>query len=228
MSTCSPDDIPPNLKMLALDACSDALNAEQRILVVEYLFRRVLSSKKLWRSKAPYYEDALQEALEYCFQNLEEYVQKYIDVQTFMTWVNDWIIKKLRLYRDRQNSQRQRQTFSPLDSGGYDPLQQLPARDDSNLSLAIWDELMEWINADLEKNLQNRVCKRFPHINAQCLLVRKLSLDNASWEIICQDLKCPPIEAKYLAQWYSRHCYPLLRSWGMEKGYLNNSDVIGN
>lgn len=214
--------------MLAQEACSVTLNREQRILITERLFHQVLKSRKLWHSRVPYYEDALQEALEYCLQNLEEYVQGYAEVQTFMTWVNDWIIKKLRLYRDRQNRQIQRQAFGSSEKNGYNPLQELPARDDSNLSLAMWDELMEWINADTEGYLRNRVCKRFPNINAQCLLIRKLSLDNASWEVVCQDLKCPPTEAKYLAQWYSKYCYPLLRNWGRQQGYINNTNFHGN
>ncbi len=212
------------LQILAKEACSTSITTEQRILIVERLFRHVLKSGKLWRSRVPYYEDALQEALEYCSQNLEEYIHEYAELQTFMTWINDWIIKKLRLYRDRQNRQNQRHVSKPSVQEGYDPLQQLPASNDSDSSLAMWDELMQWIYSDPEEKLRSRVCKRFPTINAQRLLVRKLSLDNASWEVISEEFECPPSQAKYLAQWYSRYCYPLLRHWGIKEGYLNSAE----
>ncbi|AFY39975.1 hypothetical protein Lepto7376_3815 [[Leptolyngbya] sp. PCC 7376] len=209
------------LQKLVMEAHATELGTPKYIRLIDRIFIGVMNSKKLWKSKEVFYEDALQEALEYCLQNLTEYVEQYSKLQRFMTWINDWVRKKLRLYRDRQNRQRKRQiNIYSADKDKDDLLEELPSRTDLNPSLSMWNELLEWIETDPEKVLISRKCKRFAFINAQVLLLRKLSLDNTSWETVAEDLGCPTSEGKYLAQWYSRYCNPIIREWGENKGFI--------
>lgn len=186
------------------------------------MVRLVMRSGKLWRESSVYYADALQEMWEYCFQYIDHPEKGYNpSVCTVTTWLDDRLKKILRRYRDRKRRQQQRH-LSPFQAGGgqvVDPVDTLVSPADAQGALRIWGHLITWVRNDPDRLLRDRICMRYPQINAQTLLLRRLPPHEQSWDDIAAEFL---VDKKYIAQWYSRYCNSLLREWGRTQGYLNH------
>jgi hypothetical protein len=178
-----------------------------------------MQSGKLWRGysfQQEYYNDAFQEMWEFSFQHLDTYNP---DLQEVTTWLNDTLKRILNKYEKRRQRENARlvpklQTAEDL----FDPIDILPSPPDACLSLDLLEKLWHWVNTDSENLLQSRICTRYTHINAQTLLQRRLPPQEFSWETIAKELNA---DKTYLSKWYSQYCYPLLRQWAYDQGYLD-------
>lgn len=218
-------ELEKQLRQLVVEISGYPIDSVERQSAFSKVVQLVMRSRKLWRESTPYYPDALQEMWEYCFQNIDHPEQGYNpDICGVVTWLDDRLKKILRRHRDRARRQRSRQAFSTQLQDGQvlDPVDRLMAPPDPQSALDLWIQLLEWVKADPEEILSSRVCLRYPHINAQTLLLRRLPPDEQSWDIIATDLSA---NKTYIAQWYSRYCNPLLRTWGKSQGYLDNTDI---
>lgn len=210
------------LRHLVIEACSSPVGSAERQSAFSEIFRLVMKSKKLWRESSPYYADALQEMWEYCFLKLDDPEDGYkSDVCRVTTWLDNRLKKILRRYRDRSRRQLDRYAFTiQFDDGQIlDPVDSLMAPPDSQFALDMLTHLLNWVSEDPDHSLRNRVCAKYPKINAQVLLLRRLPPREQSWTDISVELGA---DKTYIAQWYSRYCNPFLRDWGRIHGYLDN------
>lgn len=215
-------DLNQQLKMLVEDARSFPAGSPERQGAFAEIVRLVMRSGKLWRESTAYYPDSLQEMWEYCFRYIDHPEKGYdSSVCTVVTWLDDRLKKNLRRYRDRKYRQQKRHVFAlRSDEGQFvDPVEALASPADSHTALKIWASLIRWVQADPEHRLRQRKCVRYPQINAQILLLKRLPPDEQSWEDIAAEFSA---DKKYIAQWYSRYCNSLLREWGRAEGYLEN------
>ena len=218
LASCQLDS---HLRCLAADACRYDAGDPKRQLVFGEIVHLVMQSRRLWRESSPYYPDALQEMWEYCFLKLDDPDDGYNpDVCRVTTWLDDRLKKILRRYRDRTRRQLTRQIFAiRFDDGRLlDPVDSLVAPPDPQSALDIWAHLLDWVLEDPGQRLRSRVCSRYPKINAQVLLLRRLPPNEQSWDQIAAEFMA---DKTYIAQWYSRYCNALLRDWGRLQGYLD-------
>ena len=225
VSTKAPDrvvhQLDIKLRHLVTEACRHPIGSPKRQAAFSEIFRLVMCSKKLWRESTPYYADALQEMWEYCFLKVDDPEDGYQpDVCRVTTWLDNRLKKILRRYRDRSRRQLNRHAFAVQFEDGQvlDPVDNLMAPPDSQYALDMLTHLLSWVTEDPDEVLRSRVCAKYPNVNAQTLLLRRLPPMEQSWGDIAVALGA---DKTYIAQWYSRYCNPFLRDWGRANGYID-------
>ena len=178
---------------------------------------------RLWKERTLYYNDALQQMWEYCCQHPEEYDP---NLKQVITWLDDELKKRLRRYRYAQKKQRERQlTALSTDSGKItDPVDNLKARPDIQPVLDIWSKTLNWVQTDPEGVLHSTCFRKRPEVNCQALFLGRFPTETP-WNKIAERLELTPAEAKDLPKWYNRRCLPLLRKFGAERGYIEESKL---
>ncbi|MEB3180284.1 MAG: sigma-70 family RNA polymerase sigma factor [Nostocaceae cyanobacterium] len=216
------DELDKYLRQLVAQACAAPPGSVERQQILQEIHQRVMRSGRLWQKEKskPYYADALQDMWEYCFQHLDEYDPQ---INEFITWLNDRFGNNLRSYGDRTYRQRNRQAplFQTEDGQIVHPIDGLVAPPDIQPVLEIWNAILAWVESDPEGILHNTCFKNRPEINAQVLLLQQLSPQKVSWDTIAARFNLSPKDARYLPQWYSRHCNRLLRQFGKDRGYID-------
>lgn len=194
-----------------------AADRERRQKFTE-IFRLVSRSRKLWRENTPYYEDALQEMWEYCYQNLEEYDPT---IKGVITWLDDELKKRLRKYRSRWIRQQQRQaTDRQTDEGQTRAIEDnIPSPPDLQPVLEIQKTTLSWVLCDPDRTLRDKWFRERREINARALIRRRFPVD-MPWRVIATEFSLTEAEAKDLPKFYSRKCLPLLREFGAAQGYI--------
>ncbi len=225
VSTKAPDrvvnQLDIKLRHLVAEACRHPIGSPKRQAAFSEIFRLVMCSKKLWRESTPYYADALQEMWEYCFLKVDDPDDGYQpDVCRVTTWLDNRLKKILRRYRDRSRRQLNRHAFAVQFEDGQvlDPVDNLMAPPDSQYAIDMLTHLLNWVTEDPDEVLRSRVCAKYPNVNAQTLLLRRLPPMEQSWGDIAVALGA---DKTYIAQWYSRYCNPFLRDWGRANGYID-------
>ncbi|MBO9998641.1 MAG: sigma-70 family RNA polymerase sigma factor [Cyanobacteria bacterium SID2] len=216
------DDLNERLCQLVVEArnCpSGSLARQQRLYQIYQLVRK---SGKLWRDSASYYNDALQEMWEYCFQHLEEYDPT---VKRVVTWLDDELKRRLRRYRDRHRRETHRQIAPSLTEEGSicDPVDNLPAKPDVQPVLDIWNNTVDWVHRDSEKRLRKTCFRHRSNVNCQVLFLKRFP-EETPWKTIAEELDLDEAETKDIPKWYNRRCLPLLRDFGASQGYIDESD----
>ena len=197
-----------------------SLERQQRISEV---YRLVMQSGKLWRESSPYYTDALQEMWEYCCQYPEAYDPT---VKRVITWLDDYLKKRLRRYRDARYKHQQR-LLIVLETEKEQPtevVEHLSAPPDIQPTLDIWQATLDWVRTDPDGTLHRTIFRKRPAINGQVLILRRLPPDTP-WSIIAADLKLTPAEAKDLPKFYHRKCLPLLRKFALSQGFIEEQET---
>jgi hypothetical protein len=217
------DNLNKKLRQLIAFACTSTPGSLERQQQLNQIYRLVMKSGKLWKERAPYYSDALQEMWEYCFRHLEEYDPT---VKEVITWLDDELKKRLRRYRYAYQKQHQRHITIQAreEDESSDPVNALRASPDIQQVLDIWEKTIEWVRTDPDKVLRNTYFRKRPEINCQALFLLRFP-DEISWNVIAQKFDLTPAEAKDLPKWYNRRCLPLLREFGVSQGYLETIAV---
>ncbi len=212
------NDLNQQLCQLIAEARHYPLKSLERRQRIGEVHRLVMKSGKLWRENSPYYTDALQEMWEYCCQHPEEYDPT---VKRVITWLNDYLQKRLRRYRDARNRQQQRllRNLETEEGQTTNALENLPAPPDIQLTLDIWQAALDWIRADPSGVLRRTVFRKRPEINGQVLILRRLPPDKP-WSTIAAEFKLTSAEAKDLPKFYHRKCLPLLRKFARSQGFI--------
>ena len=215
----STEQLQAELSQLIAEALTFPPTSAERRQRLHRLYVKVMRSGKLWRDRAAYYNDALQDTWEYCFQHLEDYDPTLNNVTT---WIDNQLKKRLRTYRDRQSRDRQRHasTFIAEDGQRVDPAERIVARPDPQPALDLWQKTLHWVQTDPDNVLRNKCFRKRPEINAQVLILKRLPPESESWAAIANEFNLNPAEAKDLPKWYNRYCKPLLREFGQAQGYL--------
>lgn len=212
------EDLKEKLRKLAAEACTHPMGSRLRQRKLSEIYRLVMKSGKLWKSREQYYNDALQEMWIHCCQNIDEYNPQ---IKGVITWLDDELKKRLRRYRDRKYRDQNRQ-ITPRQTEGEprkDPVARTEARPDIQPALEIWEETVNWVRTDPEEILSKTCFKHRSDINCQSLFL--LRFPNAPpWKTIAEGFGLNEADTKYLPKWYNRSCLPLLRAFGVSQGYL--------
>ncbi|MBD2058095.1 sigma-70 family RNA polymerase sigma factor [Oculatella sp. FACHB-28] len=215
-------DLDETLRQLVAEACTHPPKSVDRQRALQEIYRLVMKSGKLWREYTPYYADALQQMWEYCCQHLEEYDPTLSGV---ITWLDNYLKKQLRLFRDRQSRDYKRRAgIEQTEQGNFvDPVDRLPARPELEPTLDVWEKTMNWVQTDPQGILQATCFRKRVDINAQTLFLMRFPSET-SWQVIADRFHLTPAEAKDLPKFYNRRCLPLLRNFGISQGYLDEEE----
>lgn len=215
------DELEQKLRQLIAEACTHAPKSLQRRQIISEVHRLVMKSGKLWQEYTPYYNDALQQMWEYCAKHPEEYNPQ---IKGVITWLDDYLKKRLRNFRDAKYRQRRRQLNSVETHSGqtFDPVANLVAPADIQPVLDMWQKTLDWVTTDPQGVLNCRCFRKCKHINCQALILQRFPPD-VPWQTIAANLQLTPAESKDLPKFYSRKCLPLLRQFGINQGYLEQS-----
>jgi len=147
---------------------------------------------------------------------------KQVVLSQLVAKLNDRFGRNLRNYGDRNYRQRTRQAASVETEDGQtrDPIDGLVAPPDLEPVLDMWNAILDWVRADPDGTLRQTCFKNRPEINAQVLLLQQLPPHTVAWDTIVARFNLSPADARYLPQWYSRHCNRLLRQFGKNQGYI--------
>lgn len=173
----------------------------------QYLLSRAirLITPHLWKECSSYYDDALQQVWLYFLQNIDNYDSSR---STVVTWLNYYLRRRLQDLRKDEALQRARyiDTF-------VDVLDTIPAPE-GNLDWAMEREVWAWV--DSSEELRKTHLKGHPFVNCQFLIKKRLP-PVSSWQEISKELGIP---IPTLASFYQRQCWPRLRKFGEDSGYL--------
>ena len=212
------DKLDEKLRQLIAEACSYPAKSLQRQQRLSEVYRLVTKSRKLWREPVPYYNDALQEMWEFCCQNPELYDPSECRVTT---WLDDELKKRLRRLRDGKRRQQQRQIADRQNQDGktLDSVANLPARPDIEPAIEIMNATLTWVATDPDGTLRQTLFRKRADINCQALIRRRFPAETP-WKEIATEFNLTPSEATDLPKFYNRKCLPLLRSFGVAQGYI--------
>ncbi|MDJ0708680.1 MAG: sigma-70 family RNA polymerase sigma factor [Leptolyngbyaceae cyanobacterium MO_188.B28] len=222
------NELNQKLCQLIAEASQYPLKSLERQQRISEVHRLVMKSGKLWREGSSYYTDALQEMWEYCCQHPETYDPT---VKQVITWLDDYLKKRLRRYRDARYRQQQRLLVVLESEKGKitDAVDTLSAPPDIQPTLDIWQATLDWARTDPDGTLRRTIFRKRPAINGRALILRRLPPDTP-WADIAAEFKLNPAEAKDLPKFYHRKCLPLLRKFALSQGFieeLNNRGQAG-
>lgn len=214
------DDLNQILQSLVAEACNHPPKSLERRQVLSQVYCLVMQSGKLWKEYAPYYNDAVQEMWEFCCQNPELYDPT---VKSVITWLDDYLKKRLRNFRDARYRQRNREIAVLQNESGEttDAIANLPALPEIQPVLDIWQHTLDWVEQDHERDgvLCSTCFRKRCEVNCQALILRRFPSETP-WSAIAQNFNLTPAEAKDLPKFYNRKCLPLLREFAVLQGYV--------
>jgi hypothetical protein len=212
------DELNETLKQLVAEACSFPLRSADRQRCIQKIYRRVMNSRKIWKESSLYYNDALQETWEYCCQHWEDYDPS---LSAVTTWINNRLQWTLRKWRDRQIQEQDRRVNPVLTNDGtlLEPINRVASNPGTMQAMEIWHTTLTWVQTDPDGVLQQTYFRKRREINAQALFLKRFPSET-SWQEIAREFNLTPAEVKDLPKFYNRSCLPLLRSFGVTQGYL--------
>lgn len=214
------DDFHQSINRLVAKILTYPPDSAERRRLLNQLVRRVMQSGKLWKEYKPYYGDALQQMWEHCLTHLEEYDPSRASV---VTWLNYYLKKRLRYFRDRtyRDLNRRATPYTTSENKDLDPLDRVSAPEDIEPILDIWQQTLKWVETDPDGILQETCFRKRPEINAQTLFLKRFPSETP-WKDIAADFDLDEAESKDLPKFYNRKCLPLLRNFGFSRGYIDS------
>jgi hypothetical protein len=161
-----------------------------------------LVAPKLWKSNAPYYQDALQQTWEYFSRHVDRYNPEQATVAT-------WLNRYLRWRLSDLAKPRQEVPFSQFGrnwDGDRAPFEEIP--DKTGDAALLLTEVLTWIQTDPTGELRTLHIQDHPEVTAQLLLLKRLPPET-SWKALSQAYGIP---TSTLSSFYRRHCFPRLRN----------------
>ncbi len=143
-------------------------------------------------------------------------------LKSVITWLDDLLKKRLAYYAKVTSREKNRQIEIPNRDNEQiiDPIDTLSAPSDIEPVLAIWQATLNWVEKDPQGILRNTYFRKYPDINARVLILQRLPPNIPDWANIAAQWHLNPAETKDLPKFYSRHCRPLLRQFGIDRGYI--------
>jgi hypothetical protein len=216
------DELDKTLRTLIAEACAYPPRSLERRQKLSEVHRLVMKSGKLWREYTPYYNDAVQEMWEFCCKNPEQYDPT---VKSVITWLDDYLKKRLRNLRDARYRQKNREiaAFATESGETTDAIAHLPAHPDIQPVLEIWEKTLDWVQTDPDNVLHCTCFRGYGEINCQALILRRFPSETP-WATIAEEFNLTSSESKDLPKVYNRKCLPLLRKFAMSQGYVEEKD----
>ncbi len=218
MSEAQINQLDKKLEWLIVETCQHPPSSLQRKSSLTKLIQAIIGSGKLWYSREPFYEDALQQTWIYLCRNLCEANtgRQYDPNQSqVITWLNNYLKYRLLSFQGERQQQKAREFSSSLtkDEETIDLVQQLPATPETP---PIWEETLNWVKNDSDGELSSIHIKNRPDITCQVLILRRLP-PPTDWKTLEDEFNC---SYSTLANFYKRQCRPRLRQFAFNQGYL--------
>lgn len=216
---CSEENINSTLRQLVAQTCQHPRGSSQRNRSLSQLIRTIARSGKLWRERADYYEDALQQTWLYLSRNLCEALtggQQYDPTRSSVaTWLNQYLKWRLQDFRLQEQAQK-RERFSPHPAQAGNALDPIETLESPPPIPPIWEETLHWVKTDPDGELTQTHIKGRPDLTCQVLILRRLPPET-DWKSLEAEFDCP---YSTLASFYQRQCVPRLRQFAQLQGYL--------
>ena len=218
MSEAQINQLDKQLEWLIVETCQHPPSSLQRKSSLTKLIQAIIGSGKLWYSREPFYEDALQQTWIYLCRNLCEANtgRQYDPNQSqVITWLNNYLKYRLLSFQGEKQQRKAREFSSSLnkDEETIDLVQQLPATPETP---PIWEETLNWVKNDSDGELSSIHIKNRPDITCQVLILRRLP-PPTDWKTLEDEFNC---SYSTLANFYKRQCRPRLRQFAFNQGYL--------
>jgi hypothetical protein len=208
------------IRQLIEETCQYPRGSLERQKGLSELIMLIQQSGKLWQGRGePNREDALQDTWLYFCRNLCEATtgDRYDpDKASVFTWINNYlkyrfIDKRIKVAEDVASQIRPQIT---MDGEEIDPLDQLQARPEPP---AILEEIHAWLERESSKLRRIHVRDR-SDINCYILIKYRLPPETP-WEALAKKYA---VAIATLSNFYQRECFPRLRDFGKEQGYLDH------
>ncbi len=214
MSTNTLNDIDENLKKLVAKACSYLEGTEERQEALDEIIRELLRSRKVWREKTPYYEDALQQTWLYLCDNPEQYNPER---GTVTNWINNHL--KWQLLDFQQATWKEKLRSSAVQIANIE--ETYTQIEENNLLvrpdfLTILEQTRRWIETDATRELRKTHIKDRPDVNCQILMLLRLPPETR-WETIARTFN---LSMSTAPNFYKREALPRLQKFASTEGYL--------
>ena len=218
MSELQINQLDKQLEWLIAETCQHPPSSLQRKDNLTKLIQAIIKSGKLWSSREPFYEDALQQTWIYLCRNLCEANtgRQYDPNQSqVITWLNNYLKYRLLSFQGERQQRKAREFSSSFtkDEETIDLVQQLPATPETP---PIWEETLNWVKNDSDGELSSIHIKNRPDITCQVLILRRLP-PPTDWKTLEDEFNC---SYSTLANFYKRQCRPRLRQFAFNQGYL--------
>lgn len=162
----------------------------------------------------PYYQDAVQQTWVYFCKHV---CGKYDpELGSVPTWLNAYLKFRLRDFDIEMKKRRATEVSPRIDENGkiIDPIDIIP---DKEFEEPVWEIVEDWAIADVTGELKSIHIKGHPEVNAQMLILRRLS--ETKWKDLADEFG---VGIPALSSFYQRQCLPRLRNFGESEGYINS------
>ncbi len=201
------------LRELVVEACKHPPGSAPRQRNLTRVIRLV--SPKLWRESVPYYQDAVQQTWVYfCKHICDSYNPELGSVPV---WLNAYLKFRLRDFRDATQNDIIKRVSPQIDRDGelINPIETVPAKP---VAEPLLENLADWAKADPTGELKSLHIKGHPEVNAQMLILRRLS--ETKWKDLAAEFG---VGIPALACFYQRKCIPRLRNFCESEGYIDSN-----
>ncbi len=208
----SMSELDQQLRELVIEACKHPPGSALRQRNLTKVIRMV--SAKLWRESVPYYQDAVQQTWVYfCKHICGSYNPELGSVPV---WLNAYLKFRLRDFRDATQNDKIKRVPSQIERDGewIDRIEAVPAPPPTEPLLEIVEA---WVKADATGELKSLHIKGHPEVNAQMLILRRLS--ETKWKDLADEFG---VVVPTLNTFYQRQCVPRLRNFGESEGYIDS------
>lgn len=163
---------------------------------------------KLWKYYTPHYADALQQTWVYFAKNV---CTTYDPTRaSIVTWLNTYLRYRHQDLVNETVNKQHKEVSIDIEWEGKDGTSakvfEIPTRDYGSLSLL--DELIEWVQADVDGELQRTHLKGRPDVNCRSLILLRLPPETP-WKEISDRVG---VSIPTLSSFYRRNCIPYLQA----------------
>jgi len=208
----SMSELDQQIRELVIEACKHPPGSTPRQRNLTRVIRMV--SPKLWRESVPYYQDAVQQTWVYfCRHICGSYDPELGSVPT---WLNAFLKFRLRDFSTDIKKDQVTRVSSQIEWDGevINRIETIPAQPYTEPLLEIVES---WAIADVTGELKSLHIKGHPEVNAQMLILRRLS--ETKWKDLADHFG---VGIPALSSFYQRQCVPRLRNFGESEGYINS------
>ncbi|MEX0270158.1 sigma-70 family RNA polymerase sigma factor [Leptolyngbyaceae cyanobacterium UHCC 1019] len=206
-------ELDQQLRELVIEACKHPPGSPPRQRNLTRVIRLV--SPKLWRESVFYYQDAVQQTWVYfCKYVCGKYDPELGSVPV---WLNAYLKFRLKDFRDATQNDKIKRFPSQIERDGetINIIETVPAKPEAEPLLEIVEA---WAKTDPTGELKSLHIKGHPEVNAQMLILRRLS--ETKWKDLAAEYG---VCVSALASFYQRQCVPRLRNFGESEGYIDSN-----
>lgn len=211
------DEIEESLHQLVAETCKHLSGSTKRQQGLTQIVRVISKSGRLWKERAPYYEDALQQTWLYFCRNLceattgDKYNPKRSNV---ITWLNAYLKRRLQDCRIQEQTALAQTTSGQVLEANNEVIDLIEALEAPADIPPILETTRQWVETDPEGELRRIHIQGHPKVTCQVLLLQRLPPET-SWEVLAAKFG---VSVSTLSSFYRRQCIPACANLVNPKG----------